>query len=187
MLQLYKSNHFALTEVRTSGKKEVRGVLCFEGLPSVYGSSTEVLALEEGVVMMAGRCHDPRSRDYRRGTIVTVTGQNGVCITYGRLDHRFVNEGDFVHAGQPIGVQGSTGSGMGEYLTLEFRRNGRRVDGCEYLGIPPKPMEFCPPDCRVSDVVARACGLTDHMRVYMDCYADADELWSRIYRHLSTR
>ncbi len=187
MLNLYKSNHFALTEIRSGGKKGVRGILCFEGLPSVYGSSKEVLALEDGVVLHAGRCIDPRSRDYRRGTVVVISGRNGVTITYGRLSHRFVNAGDYVHQGDSIGVEGSTGSGTRQYLTLEFRRNGRRVDGCDYLGISPEPGEFTPPDCRPSEVVARACGLSEGMRGHIDCYADADELWKRLYLQLSSR
>ena len=185
MLQLYKSNHFALTEIRATGKKDTRGILCFEGLPSVYGSAKEVTALESGVVMAAGRSLDPHSREYRRGTTVTITGRQGVCITYGRLAHRTVREGDYVSAGQVIGLQGSTGAGCGEYLTLEFRRNGRRVDGCEYLGIPAKPGEFNPPDCRPADVVTRACGLTDLMRVYLDCFEDADALWNKLYNRLA--
>jgi len=185
MLQLYKSNHFALTEIRRSGKKDTRGILCFEGLPSVYGSAQEITALESGVVVAAGRCQDPGSRNYRRGTIITVLGKNGVHITYGRLAHRMVRQGDYVEEGQVIGLQGSTGAGCGEYLTLEFRRNGRRVDGCEYLGIPPKTGEFNPPDCRPADAVTRACGLTDVMRVYIDCFEDADALWNKLYRQLA--
>ncbi len=184
MMQLYKSNHFALTEIRSAGKKDVRGILCFEGLPSLFGNAKEVLALEDGVVLSAGRCLNPGSRDYRRGTIVMVSGRDGVTVTYGRLAHRYVNEGDYVRAGQPIGVEGSTGAGQAEYLTLEFRRNGRRVDGCEYLGIPPKLCEFTPPDYRTSEMVSKALGLTDSMRVYIDCYADADALWDKLCTHL---
>lgn len=68
-MQLYKSGHFALTEIRRSGKKDTAGILCFEGLPSVFGSKKEVLALEDGVVLRAGRCTDLKSRDHRLGTL----------------------------------------------------------------------------------------------------------------------
>ena len=68
----------------------------------------------------------------------------------------------------------------GEYLLLEFRRNGRRVDGCEYLGILPKPAEFRPPHEPSVDVVCRVCGLNERMRLYIDSCPDAEEIWSRL-------
>ena len=46
-----------------------------------------------------------------------------------------VKDGDYVRAGQPIGVEGSSGAGKADFLTLEFRRTGRHVDGCGLLGI----------------------------------------------------
>ncbi len=183
-MKLYKSECFALTEIRTSGKKEIGGILCFKGIGSPYGSGKEVLALEDGIVLKAGRNADIYSREHRLGTIVTLTGREGVNITYGRLASRFVNEGDFVRKGEVIGIEGSSGVGQGDYLTLEFRRNGRRIDGCEYLGIPRRTAKFTPPHEPPREVVCRACGLSERMRHYLDGSPDAAELWSRLFSHL---
>ena len=179
-MELYRSKHFVLSEIRTAGKKEIGGVLCFEGLPSVYGSEREVVALEDGVVLKAGRNMNTHSREHRLGTLVTVMGRGGVTVTYARLACRYVNEGDYVRCGDPIGLQGSSGTGTGEYLLLEFRRNGRRVDGCDYLGIPPAPVEFRPPYEPDADVVCRICGLNEQMRTYIESCPESDQVWSRL-------
>ena len=179
-MQLYKSQHFVLSEIRISGKKQTRGALCFEGLPSVYGSDKEVVALEDGIVLRAGRNADIHSREHRLGTLVTLSGHDGATVTYARLAARYVNEGDYVKKGEVIGIQGSSGTGTGEYLLLEFRRNGRRIDGCEYLGIQPNPVEFRPPHEPSVDVVCRVCGLNERMRTYIESCPDAQEIWSRV-------
>lgn len=183
-MELYKSRNFILTEIRISGKKEVGGILCFKGIASPYGSGKEVVALEDGVVLKSGRNAHIYSREHRLGTIVTLTGHDGVNITYGRLATRYVNEGDCVKKGDVIGIEGSSGTGQGDYLTLEFRRNGRRIDGCEYLGIPRRTAKFSPPKEAPREVVCRACGLSERMRRYLDGSPDAAELWSRIFSHL---
>ncbi len=185
-MNLFSSGHYQLTEIRASGKKRTGGILCFKGIPSVFGSGREVLAIEDGVVLAAGRSTDPCSREYRIGTYVRIAGRNGVAITYGRLSCRFVKAGTYVKAGTCIGITGSTGSGSGEYLTLEFRRNGRRVDGCSYLGIPHEPAEFTPPIRSKAELVSLACGLDDEMRAAIDSAPRADKIWGLLAAHLKT-
>lgn len=134
--KLYQSQRFQLTEVRVSGKRQTAGILCFRGSPSKLDHTGKIVcAIEDGVVVASKRCYDPGSRDFRRGRIVEVAGANGIVIAYGRLASANVREGDVVRAGEPIGIEGNSGAGNGEYLTLEFRRTGRRVDGCGLLGI----------------------------------------------------
>ena len=53
-MQLYSSRRFALTGIGRQGKKQVAGILDFKGLPSACGSDTEVLAIDEGIVIDAG-------------------------------------------------------------------------------------------------------------------------------------
>ena len=184
MLQLYKSRHFMLTEIRTTGKKCINGILCFEGLPSVYGSPKEITALEDGVVLRAGTNYDQHSREHRLGMMITVTGKNGANITYCRLAHRFVEEGDYVRAGEVIGIEGNSGAGSRDYLMLEFRRNGRRIDGCEYLGIKTATMEFKPPHDDPADTVCAVCGLSDKTKVFISSSPDAPEVWRKILAKL---
>lgn len=145
--KLYQSQRFQLTEVRVSGKKQTAGTLCFRGSPTKLDRTGKVVcAIEDGVVVVSERCYDPGSRDFRRGRIVEVAGANGIVIAYGRLASANVREGDVVRAGEPIGIEGNSGAGNGEYLTLEFRRNDRRVDGCGLLGIGSAcPQEWTEP------------------------------------------
>ncbi len=134
--KLYQSKRFKLIGTRIAGKKQTAGILCFQGSPTWHDlTGKTVCAIEDGVVVASTRCYNPQSREYRRGRIVEIAGAQEVHITYGRLACAYVREGEYVHAGQPIGVEGNTGAGAEEYLALEFRRNGRRVDGCELLGI----------------------------------------------------
>ena len=184
MIQLYKSRHFMLTEIRTAGKKQISGILCFEGRPSVYGSQKEVTALEDGIVLRAGTNYDPRSREHRLGMAITLTGKNGVNITYCRLAHRFVEEGDYVRAGEVIGIEGNSGAGMRDYLMLEFRRNGRRIDGCDYLGIPKSTHEFTPPHDDPADTVCAVCGLSEKTRVFINSSPEAPDVWKKILAKL---
>jgi len=186
MKKLYKSEHFALVDIRPTGKKKTNGILCFQGLPSVFGNSTAVCAVEEGRVIIAGRNNDVKSRSHRVGTAVCVMSKNGMCITYGRLSHRSVNVGDYVYSGQVIGYEGNTGSGTERYLLLEFRRNGRRVDGCEYLGIRPKPTVFSPEQVELPEVVCRACGFSGTIREYLSKCPEAEDMWRMIYNKLMT-
>ena len=134
--KLYQSQRFQLTEVRVSGKKQTAGILCFRGSPSKLDRTGKVVcAIEDGVVTTSERCYDPGSRDFRRGRIVEIAGASGVTVAYGRLASANVRKGDMVRAGDTIGIEGNSGAGNDEYLTLEFRRNDRRVDGCGLLGI----------------------------------------------------
>ncbi len=184
MRKLYKSEHFALVDIRSTGKKKTNGILCFQGLPSVFGSPDAVCALEEGTVIVAGRNNDIHSRSHRMGTMVCILGKSGVCVTYGRLSRRSVNTGDHVRCGQVIGYEGNTGSGSERYLLLEFRRNGRRVDGCEYLGIRPKPAVFSPEQVALPDVVCRACGFSGAIKEYLIQCPEAEDMWRLIYNKL---
>ena len=184
-MKLYKSEHFALTEIRTTGKKHTNGILCFKGLPSVYGSANAVCAIEDGTVLFAGNSNNIKSRTHRLGTMVMISGREGVTVTYGRLSRRIVSTGDYVKRGELIGFEGSSGSGSENYLLLEFRRNGRRVDGCEYLGLDARTAVFKPEDLPLSEVESRTCGLTTRMRIYMESCPEADVMWKLIFNKLA--
>lgn len=163
---LYKSKRFRLIELRITGKKQTPGILCFKGSPSWLDRTGQVVcAVEDGVVMRSMRCYNPGSRDYRRGRIVEIVGEMGVSITYGRLAASYVKDGDYVRAGEPIGVEGSSGAGKGEFLTLEFRRTGRHVDGCSILGIDCVcPQEWTEPKNDTPRRLIDASALLEHAR-----------------------
>jgi len=185
MNPLYTSQHYALTEIRSTDSKKRCGTLCFRGYPSMLGSENEVLALEDCIVLESGRVCQQSNRHYSWGVYVTVSGKNAVHITYARLSQRFVKEGEHLKAGQVIGLQGNTGRGSDEYLMLEFRRNNRRIDGCDYLGIPHELKIFEPPKLTISEIVAKTCRLDEDMCTHIDNAPQAAMIWQRLYEHLS--
>ena len=183
-MQLYGSEHFRLIGTKVSGQKKVAAVLCFKGLPSALGASNEILAARGGVVIDAGRVHNSSSRLSKCGIHVTVRLPDGVTMTYGRLSSRCVRVGDYVREGDKIGTEGETGSGRGYFLTVEFRRNDRRIDGLSYLGITDDQAEFFPEILRPAEIVSRICGLSESVRRHIDMAPDAEEVWRALLEHM---
>ena len=183
-MQLYASEHFRLIGVRVSGKKKVAGVLCFKGLPSAIGAPNEILAARGGVVVDAGRVLDSSIRMSRCGTHVTIRLPDGVTMTYGRLASRIVKVGDRIREGDKIGMEGDSGSGKGYYLTVELRRNDRRIDGLNYLGITDDQREFFPEDECPSEIVSRICGFSEPIKRHIDSFPDAGKVWKSLLDHM---
>lgn len=185
IMNLYSSRHFSLIELCVSGKKQTIGSLCFKGLSSHEGSEDELLALEDGVVIAAGRVMSPTSRLHRLGIYVSIRTSRGVTLTYSRLSERRVSVGDRVTAGQVIGLEGSTGSGSGKYLKLECRKNGRMIDAPAYLGIRPIPAEFDLTTISAADIVCELCRLSSDARTAIDSIPGAEYVWNSIYENIS--
>ena len=186
-MNLYSSRHFALTNIQKSGKKQIAGILDFKGLPSVCGAENEVLAAEHGTVIAAGRCTAPNSRIHRLGTYVTISGHDGATVTYSRLAARYVSPGEYVEIGQPIGVEGNTGAGSGNFLRLEFRRNGRLIDGCAYLGIKPELREFTLVPSSPAEIVCNICNIPLDTRRAIDRTPRSDYVWQQLLSNLRIR
>ena len=183
-MQLYGSRRYAVISISRRGKKKTPGIIDFKGLPSVCGSETDVLAIDEGIVVEAGRACAGSPRQRRLGTYVTLTGRDGVTITYSRLASRSVKVGDRVIAGQQIGVEGSTGVGTGRFLRLEFRRNGRLIDGCAYLGLKPENGEYSFLPYSPAEVVCKVCNIPIDTRRAIDRTPGADYVWQKILDNL---
>ncbi len=183
-MNLYSSRHFSLIDIIISGKKRTMGSLCFRGLPSNEGSENEIVALEDGIVVGAGRVRSANSRMHRLGIYVMLRTERGVTLTYSRLSERRVSEGDRVRAGQVIGLEGDTGSGSGKYLRLECRRNGRMIDAPSYLGIRPELREFTPYSLSPADIVCEVCRFSDATRIAIDSFPNAEYIWSSIFENL---
>ncbi len=119
--KLYDSERCRLMSIIKTGKKETPGVLHFKGLPTAIGGGTKVRAIEDGVVMYVGQCHDIHSRDRWRGLIVSIQGRNGTIVSYERLSIATAKEGEYIHAGEPIGYEGNTGRGQGNIPGYQIR------------------------------------------------------------------
>jgi hypothetical protein len=67
------------------------------------------------------------------GLYVIVESPDGVTTLYGHLDALFVQEGESVRAGQPLGPVGNTGHSSGTHLHFETLVNGVRVNPLSVL------------------------------------------------------
>lgn len=72
-----------------------------------------------------------RVADYQAsgyGNVICMRHNNGLETIYGHLSKRLVKEGDYVRAGQPIGLGGNTGRSFGSHLHFETRICGATID-----------------------------------------------------------
>lgn len=68
------------------------------------------------------------------GNYVVVTHPDGLETRYGHLQKALVYTGQYVDAGDPIGLGGSTGNSTGPHLHFETRLYGEAIDPAEFLG-----------------------------------------------------
>lgn len=62
------------------------------------------------------------------GNLVVIRHENGLETFYGHLSKSYVKPGQWVHAGEVIGLGGSTGKSTGPHLHFETRYNGFAFD-----------------------------------------------------------
>lgn len=68
----------------------------------------------------------PRAMGF--GECVWLVTASGQTVVYGHLSRRLVEAGEHVHAGQCLGLAGSTGYSSGPHLHLEVRENRGYLD-----------------------------------------------------------
>lgn len=90
---------------------------------------TPVLAVEDAAVALAGEF-------FFSGNAVFLDHGNGLISMYFHLHEVFVEQGDEVSRGRPIGAVGSTGRSTGPHLHFGIRWQGERVDPALLLGEP---------------------------------------------------
>ena len=69
------------------------------------------------------------------GNYVCIGGVDGRTYYYCHLSSRAIMAGEFVNAGQRIGVMGNTGYSFGAHLHFEVREGYTYLDPCKLLGI----------------------------------------------------
>lgn len=93
------------------------------------GQGADVVAADAGTVVYAKW----ESSGY--GYLVIVDHGNGYTTYYAHLYGYYVDVGDTVEQGQPLGVRGTTGRSTGPHLHFEIRKDGVQVNP---LGLLPK-------------------------------------------------
>lgn len=92
-----------------------------QGVDLAYPMGTPVKAAFDGRVR-----HSQRSSSY--GNLIIIRHENGLETYYAHLSKRNVEVGDWVRAGDVIGLGGSTGRSSGPHLHFETRYKGYAFD-----------------------------------------------------------
>ncbi len=181
MNSLFSSKLFKLVAVERTDKKGIPGIFHFMGLPSVHGSCSEVTALEDGVVIFAGR-NMGSQRGSRRGIHVIVRGRGGVHIMYEKLAGCAVRDGDTVHIGNIIGY-----AVPHQPIIVELRRAGRRIDGSLYLGFSPQKTTFNTSSGDTERAIMDECKISEELKNHINLHPDADKMWRGLRALLTMR
>ncbi len=102
------------------------------GIDIAMPENTEVESLTDGLVE---RVVDYGNENIGRGVIVR--SDDGSYAIYGHLNDATVTPGDFVSAGDLVGLSGNTGASTGPHLHFGMMKNGEYVDPTATLaGMP---------------------------------------------------
>lgn len=97
-----------------------------------------ICAVVGGTVLQSRMVTDKTNPTSEWGNYISVFGNDGRVHFYCHLSERWVSAGEYVAAGQAIGMEGSTGRSTGSHLHYEVRVSvtGATVNPEEILGIP---------------------------------------------------
>lgn len=98
------------------------------------------------------------------GNLVIIRHNNGLETYYAHLSERSVEVGDWVVAGQQIGLGGNTGRSTGPHLHFEVRYKGQSFD-------PERIIDFTTGDLRRSELLLKR----RHFSIYAKYEQDFDE------------
>ena len=99
----------------------------------LHARHEDVLSMLPGRVIRVGY-------DGRSGKFVTVQSAN-YTVSYCHLSLQYVRQNDYVYAGQPIGLTGSTGAATGEHLHLTTKKDGKAFNPVILLELVRKILE----------------------------------------------
>jgi murein DD-endopeptidase MepM/ murein hydrolase activator NlpD len=90
-------------------------------------------AAADGVVAVAGAETDSQGHRVGYGNYVVVAHPARMITLYGHLDQILVHVGQVVHAGDVLGLEGSSGNSTGPHLHFEVHDAGLLTDPAKYL------------------------------------------------------
>ena len=108
------------------------------GVDLVGDGDKLIRAVTGGYVLQSRIVYDTSNPTSEWGNYISIKGDDGYVYYYCHLLTRCVESGEFVGAGQIIGVEGSTGRSTGSHLHFEVRKDvvGDTVNPADVLGIP---------------------------------------------------
>lgn len=154
------------------GKPEIH-----KGIDVVGIGDKHVCAVADGVVAVSNIVTDPTNRTSEWGNYVRVDGEDGKKYYYCHLAVRLVSVGRRIHAGEHIGVEGSTGRSTGSHCHFEVRQGGVSIDPAPFLGIPNAVGEYGT-DWRA--FCKSRYKLSDGTMAYLDNYSFAADLYRKL-------
>lgn len=129
----YKTGSVTLTS--KYGMRWLNGKLDNHRGVDLVGSDKTIVSPVDGVVGSSAIITDKNDRTWEWGNFVRIDTSDGLMIFLCHMSERLVTVGTKVKAGDPIGIEGSTGYSFGSHCHFEVRKNGVAVDPCPYLGI----------------------------------------------------
>ncbi|MBQ9661127.1 MAG: peptidoglycan DD-metalloendopeptidase family protein [Bacteroidales bacterium] len=135
-----------------------------QGVDLPYKTGTPVVAAFDGRV---------RVSDYSGGygNLIVIRHENGLETYYGHLSKREVEVGDWVHAGDQIGLGGSTGRSTGPHLHFETRYKGFAFD-------PEWIVDFEKGQLRANVFVLRRSYLDAHSHYVPESIDEEDDVYA---------
>ena len=103
------------------------------GLDIAAPMDTPLHAAANGVVLLATSSVDVTGHLAGYGNYVVIGHSGGFMTLYGHLDKLLVSPGQYVQAGDVIGLLGSTGWSTGPHVHFEIRKNGMYTDPAPYI------------------------------------------------------
>ncbi|MDR2193997.1 MAG: M23 family metallopeptidase [Treponema sp.] len=124
---LYPLRYFTLTSSFGMRRNPITGsVKNHDGLDLAAPLGTEVYAAQAGAVTEIGN-------DGVYGNYIVIKHEGNWASLYGHLSSIEIGLHTSVHAGERIGLVGSTGQSTGPHLHFELRQNGKAQDPGKYL------------------------------------------------------
>ena len=131
------------------------------------------LPLKTGTPVVAAFDGRVRASTYNKGygNLVIIRHENGLETYYGHLSKRDVEVGDWVRAGDEIGLGGSTGRSTGPHLHFETRYQGFAFD-------PEWIADYETGELRKNVFVLRRSYLDAHSRYTPESIDEEDEIYA---------
>lgn len=105
------------------------------GLDLVGQDTKTILAPCNGKIISSTIITDKSNLTWQWGNYIRLDTNDGYSIFMCHMSKRLVEAGTYVKAGQPIGIEGTTGYSFGSHCHFEIRKNGQVINPCPLLGI----------------------------------------------------